>query len=259
MSTLALTGVLTDASGTSYKFSGTLDQVAQVPPVVTAPVKTPPVENPSGASIPLSSDDARFANNSNASSTRVPDGGALTNKSITDTGVTASIVTGNGATIQNCRVNSREAVRIGGGGSFLIDGCYLEATGSGDDHADVIQTYSPGSRGTLAIRNTAIVSHNTAATAGLFVADNWTGTIDLENVVVWGGPYGVRIHPDVGGDNIIRFKNVFVVGPFMYDGIWVDDRSFGGHKNIIDLWENVREATIVNGQIVLGDLIPQPF
>src|SRR6185312_13978293 len=179
--TLALTGVLTDASGASYKFTGTLDQVV-TPPVVVPPVTPPPA---APATIPLSYNDARFAANASAMSTRVADGGTLANTSITDTGATASIVTGNGATVTNCRVNSEECVRIGGAGSFTFDGCYLEATGIGADHADVIQAYAPGKTGTLTIKNTTLRSHNTAATAGLFIADNWTGTIDLQGVVVW--------------------------------------------------------------------------
>lgn len=246
-----------DSAGKSYTVTVSVEPVVVAPP---PPVEPPPPPPAPTSSIPLSWNAAQFASNTSASSTNISNGGTLANKSITDTGSTASIVTGNGATITNCRVNSREAVRIGGGGSFLIDGCYIETTGTGADHADGIQAYSPGSRGVLKITNTTIKSHTSAATAGLFIADNWTGTIDLENVVVWGGPYGVRIHPDTGGDNIVRLKNVFVVGPFGYDGLWIDERVLGGHKNIIQLWDNVREATIdVNGQLVPGNLIPKPF
>lgn len=84
--------------------------------------------------------------------------------------------------LRRCRVKSREAVRIAGGGTFTIDGCWLEAIGIGNDHADCIQCYSPGARGTLHIRNTTIRAYRTSdvtppqmGSQGLFVGDNWTG------------------------------------------------------------------------------------
>lgn len=209
--------------------------------------------------IPLSYNDAQFSGNAVSNAVMVATGGTLSNKSITQTGSIASIVTRDGGTIQNCRVNSRECVRIGGSGSFLIDNCYLEALGVGLDHADVIQAYSPGGRGTLRVSNTAIVTHGVASNVGLFIADNWTGTIDLENVAFIGGGvnYGLRVHPDTGGDNIIKLKNVFFVPPFRYASYLFGDH--GGHKNIIQLWDNVRNATIANGVLAPSSIIPKPF
>ena len=156
----------------------------------------PPIEPPSETgSIPLTWNDARFSGCTTSNSVTVQNGATLSSKSITDTGHTASIILGSGgATVRTCRVNSRESVRVGASGTFNIDNCYLEATGQGDDHADTVQHYSPGSRGTVRVTNTSIVAHNTAATAGFFVADNWTGTFELTNVVIQGGPYGCRIH-----------------------------------------------------------------
>ncbi len=249
------------AKATDGKYYDLSFIMTEVQPIVvpepTTPVPEVPVtETVTPTTIPLSYNDSRFSGNATASSTRIANGGTLSNKSITDTGNTASIVTGDGATIKNCRVNSRESVRIGGSGTFTIDGCWLEAKGSGDDHADVIQAYSPGSKGALKVRNTTIRAYNQAATAGLFIADNWTGTIDLENVIFWGGPFGLRVHPDVGGDNTIRLKNVYFVGPFGYDPILFSNA--GGHVNKIELWENVRSATIVNGKLIPGDVIPKP-
>lgn len=209
--------------------------------------------------IPLRFDDPRFTSNAVSRALKLLPNGAVNNKSITDTGLTASIVTGDGGTIRNCRVNSRECVRIGGSGAFLIDNCYLEALGVELDHADVIQAYSPGSRGTLKVSNTAIVTHDVAANAGLFIADNWTGTIDLENVAFIGGGvnYGLRVHPDVGGDNVVRLKNVFFVPPFRYGPFLLGNVS--GRRNIIEIWENVYMATIRNGQLSLGAMLPKPF
>jgi hypothetical protein len=96
--------------------------------------------------------------------------------------------------LRRCRVKSREAVRIAGGGTFSIDGCWLEAIGIGNDHADCIQCYSPGDTGTLHIKNTTIRAYRTSdvtppqiGSQGLFVADNWTGAVICENVVFWRG------------------------------------------------------------------------
>ena len=209
--------------------------------------------------IPLSFNDARFGGNAASDPVTIAAGGTLGNKSITQTGNIASIVTRDGAIIQTCRVNSRECVRIGGSGSFQVDNCYLEALGVGSDHADVIQAYSPGGRGTLRVSNTAIVTHGVAANVGMFIADNWTGTIDLENVAFVGGGvnYGLRVHPDTGGDNIIKLKNVFFVPPFRYAPYLFG--NYGGRKNFIQLWDNVCNATIVNGALVPSSVMPKPF
>jgi hypothetical protein len=209
--------------------------------------------------IPLVYDDIRFDGNAVSNALRLSPGGAASKKSITQTGSVASIVTSDGATIRNCRISSRECVRIGGSGSFLIDNCYLEALGVEPDHADVIQAYSPGSRGTLKVSNTGIVTHGVAANVGLFIADNWTGTIDLENVAFVGGGvnFGLRIHPDAGGDNIIKLRNVFFIPPFRYAPYLFG--NVGHRKNIIELWENVRMATIENGKLALGPALPKPF
>jgi hypothetical protein len=209
----------------------------------------------SAGSIPLNYNDSRFSGNATSNSVTVS-GGTLSKKSITDTGSTASVVINNSAIIDTCRVNSREAVRIAGSGADIRN-CYLEATGSGADHADVIQTYSPGERGSIIkIKDTAIVAHNTAATAGLFVADNFGCSVTMDNVLFWGGPYGCRIHADPGCTVNVSAKDVFFVGPFAY-GATLINKVGTGILNIV-LWENVRNATIVNGVIVPGTAIARP-
>jgi hypothetical protein len=240
-------------------FIRSIGAVSMLPPAVWSQQASYRVSDSTPA-VPLSYDDARFRGNAASDVVTIAAGGALSNKSITETGSTASIVmTRGGGIVQTCRVNSEECVRIGGSGSFLIDNCYLEALGVGSDHADVIQAYAPGGRGTLRVSNTAIVTHSVASNVGLFIADNWTGTIDLENVAFIGGGvnYGLRVHPDSGGDNIIKLKNVFFVPPFRYAPYLFGD--YGGHKNIIQLWDNVHNATIVNGALVPGSVIPKPF
>jgi hypothetical protein len=222
--------------------------------ITEPPPIEPPPEGETGT-IPLTWDDQSFSDNSNSNSVTVAKGATVANKSITDTGHTASIIS-QGGTIDTCRVNSREGVRVASGGTHTIVDSYLEAKGTGDDHADTIQAYAPGSRGTIAVSNTSIVAHTTAATAGLFVADDWTGTIELTDVVFQGGPFGLRVHPDYGGDNILKLRNVFFVEPFGYHPY--EFGNYGGHRNIFEVWENVRYATIVNGKLVPGNEIPKP-
>ena len=204
---------------------------------------------------PLSWNDPIFNGVTTSSSITVKDGGSVSYKSITDTGSTASIVGQGSFTLDHVRINSREGVRIGGDGDMVINNSYIETTGVGSDHADGIQAYSPGSSGNLTITNTTIVSHNNAATAGLFIADNYGGTVTLNNVVFEGGPYALRIHAD-SQDVTVALKDVYFVGPFGYDPFLIGE--YGGDIHITQ-WENVRYATIVNGELVPGALIPSPF
>ena len=92
---------------------------------------------------------------------------------------------------------------------------------------------------------------------GLFVADNWTGTVICENVVFWGaGSYACNIFPDTGGDTHISFKDVYFVGPFQYGPYNIHDA--GGHRIIVDQWDRVLNATVVDGRIVAGSPIAPP-
>ena len=206
--------------------------------------------------IPLVFDDPVFSGAEDSGFVILRDGGSLVGRSIRVKGPAASILCHGTCTIDKVRVVSPEAVRIADKGTFIINGSYLEAIGSGNDHADVIQTYSPGDCGTISISNTSIVAHNIAATAGMFVSDNWTGSINLRNVVFNGGPYGLRIKSGIGGDNVITAKDVYFVKPFMFRPLMLQDE--GGHRNIIIQWENVRYATIVDGRLVPGNPIPCP-
>ena len=51
-------------------------------------------------------------------------------------------------------------------------------------------------------------------------------------------------------------RNVYFVGPFGYGPYLFSDVA--GHRNIFELWENVCNATIVNGKLVPGTPIPKP-
>jgi hypothetical protein len=206
--------------------------------------------------IPLSFDDPMFAGIVASGPVVIPNGGTLSNRSIDDLNGDTSIVARGAATVNKCRVGSREAFRVGGSGLVSINGCWLEAQGISGDHADVIQAYAPGSTGTIQVVNSTLRAYNNNATAGLFVADNWTGTVRLENVVFWGGPYGLRLHSDVGGDLHIYLKDVFFVGPFGFAPHLITGEN--GTQAIIEQWDNVRQATIVNGVLVPGALMPRP-
>jgi hypothetical protein len=201
---------------------------------------------------PLSFNDARFSNATSLNQTMtVSDGGSVTDKSIQEYSGNPTITCSGSCTLTRVRVDSRECIR-GVQGDIVITDSYLEATGAANDHADVIQTYSPGSNGAITLRNTSIVAHNNDATAGIFVADNWKpDLVDLENVMFQSGPYGLRLHADGYNNAHLRMKNVCFVGPFGYDMFIID--GF-----IIDEWTNVNECVIQNGQLVIIQAIPHP-
>ena len=142
-------------------------------------------------------------------------------------------------------------MRIGGSGDITISNSYIETTGQGSDHADGIQAYAPGSTGNVTITNTMIVSHNTAATAGMFIADGYSGTFTFDNVVFQGGPYGLRIAADAD-DIYVSMKDVYFIGTkFLFEEVNADIH--------FTHWENVRSATIVNGELVPGPLLSPPW
>jgi hypothetical protein len=205
--------------------------------------------------IPLTWNDPMFSGVTDSGSVTLQNGGTLSYKSITATGDTASVVGTGAFTLDHVRISSREAVRIGGDGDVVISNSYLDAEGQGADHADTIQAYAPGSTGNVTITNTTIVAHNHDATAGMFIADGYDGSLTFDNVVFQGGPYGLRIAAD-GGDITVSLKDVYFVGPFAYDELLFQEVNSDIH---ITQWENVRYATIVNGELVPGALISPPL
>jgi len=88
----------------------------------------------------------------------------------------------------NTRYRGREGPRVSGS-NVLIDGCYIEVHGTGDDHADGIQGYKGGSQGNaknIVIRNTKVVMTTGALNCGIFFADMLGADLTLENVYVDG-------------------------------------------------------------------------
>jgi hypothetical protein len=224
-----------------------------------------PLERTESSGFPLSFDDPIFAGvNTRNIPIKLSNGQALLDTSIHLPANDLTVVCVGNNLLKRCRVKSREAVRIGGGGTFTIESCWFEAIGIGNDHADCIQCYAPGAVGILNIKNTTIRAYRSSdvtppqiGSQGLFVADNWTGTVICENVVFWGaGNYACQIFPDTGGDIHISFQNVFFVGPFEYGSHNI--HGAGGHRIIVDRWDNVRNATIIGGAVVAGSPIASP-
>lgn len=236
----------------SHSAGGSTEEGSSLPlPPHPTPTTSPPIQSQSDGP-PLSFDDVRFANiASRTTPISIANGGSLTGMSIVEGSGDPTIVCQGSCTLTGVRVDSRECIRAVKG-NLVISDSYLEATGDGDDHADVIQAYGPGNNGTLTLRNTSIVAHNTAATAGIFVADSWKpDLIDLENVMFSGGPFGLRLHADGYANAHLRMKNVCFVGPFLYNRMLIE--GF-----IIDEWTNVNDCVIQNGQLVVTKAIPRP-
>ncbi|MGY3604052.1 MULTISPECIES: Ig-like domain-containing protein [unclassified Bradyrhizobium] len=211
------------------------------------------------ATIPLSWNDPLFSGLTNSSATVVQNGGTLSGFSTTDSGSIASVLLTGSANVDNIRVNSREGVRIGGSGDVTINDSYLQSAGVGSDHADTIQTYvGGGGKGNVTITNSTVVASLSSQNSGMFVADGYYGTFTFNNVVFEGGPVGLKIYADAGAghDDYVALSNVYFVGPFQYDPFLFKEVSAKIH---ITQWDNVRYASIVNGQLVPGDLIPPPF
>jgi 20S proteasome alpha/beta subunit len=215
--------------------------------------------------MPLSWNDSLFSDNTNSGFVNMANPGTISNTSITNAGGASVAVgvryTGSGSfTLNDVRMQGTEGVDIFGSGDVYINNSYIDTTGQAGDHADGIQIYAPGTSGNLTVTNTTIVSHNQNATAGVFIADGHSGTFTFDNVVINGGPYGLRIAADAGAghDDYVALKDVyFISNSFGYAPILFEEVNAQIH---ITQWDNVRWATIVNGQLIPGDLIapPQP-
>src|SRR5687768_9872266 len=241
--------VFTDDSGKKYAVAMT--EMAAVPVVVATPEPAPapaPVMAPTRA-IPLTQVAPQFRGNTSSGPTNVASGATLLNKTIVASAPdwqSAAVVLNPGGTIKNCVIKSNEAVRIGGNGTFVIDGCWLSAEANTEGaHADTVQVYDPGCVVDVTVRNSLIEAFTHDATAGFFAADDAGGKFTFENVVFKGGPFGLRLCSDK--PMTVNLKDVYCVGPFAYDALFLQKVN---HPFVIERWENVREATIVNGVLV---------
>lgn len=220
------------------------------PPVITmidGQAVTAPA--PTGAVVPLSWSDPVFSSVAGSGPVNLSASTVLSNLSIIDSSGNPSVNFNGGGTINNVRMQTREGPRCMSG-NMNINWTWIDVYKVGDDHADGLQCYAPGSTGTVTVKNTTFYARGGAHTA-YFSADSWKGAHVFENVLFWGdgtASFGLRLNVD--GGSSVRMKNVYFV------------KGSVGIPYQIDIpiaqWENVRWATVQSGKLVPGDLIPQP-
>lgn len=227
-----------------------------------------------GSLIPMAWNDPRFTANTPGDSGPFQSG-ALVNNDWNETptypnGDQCFTWNGDGADVLDmslCRVDWREGPRVGAGTTprarFNVDQCFINCVGMTGDHADGIQAYNPGGQALLNITNTCFRSYSASealsvygagfvASDALFWADGFQGEVRMTNVLIWGGRAGMQIYSD--GTTSIAFDHVyFVPSP----GGW-DDFPYDMTPGIATKWTEVRAATIVNGVIIPGALLPPP-
>lgn len=247
----------------------------------------------SGGVIPLAFNDARFAANTAGSTANVSATTTYANKTWDDSPLYNTPPdwdseapfnwTGSGTTfnLSLSRMKWREGFRAScdAGAVLNMSECYIECVGrdmqafgaTRPDHTDCFQVYSPGGSGIVNISKTcfrtytdqealALYGGNFIGGAGLLWADDFQGQLNLTDVVFWGGRTGIELYADVG-ITTIRFNNVYFV-PSAQPWAGGDDIIMGVPGTTASLviaeWNNVREATIVNGVLIPGALIAEP-
>lgn len=248
-----------------------------------------------GGTIPLAFNDSRFAANTPGSTADVTATTTYANKTWDDSPLYNTPPdwdseapfdwNGSGTTfnISKCRWKWREGFRAGCDANAILNmsECYIECVGRDmtafgaprADHSDCFQVYSVGGSGVLNVSKTcfrgysdeealALYGGNFIGSAGLMYADDFQGQLNLTDVVFWGGTKAIELYADVGVTTL-RFNNVYFVPSAQ---VWP---SAGGNPVIMAVpgatasliiaeWNNVRAATIVNGVLVPGALIPEP-
>ncbi len=227
---------------------------ATAPSPATEPINSTAPLAPSGA-IPLSWDDPVFASVvERTSRISVSSGGTASNLSIVEQSGLPSLTAQGSVTVDKVRIRSREGYR-GVKGEQYLSNMFIEAHGISSDHADGLQMYSPGSTGRITLKNSTLKASG-QMNAAYWSANDWKGAHVLENVLLRGGTYSLKINGD--GGSSMSLKNVFFEkGSSMYGPM-----NFTRVNNVLPAivrWENVRYASIVNGKLVPGDLIPQPY
>lgn len=232
-------------------------RIAATGHVVVVPTQTSdatPDPTPSSAAVPLSFNDPVYANvTSGATRITLSPDSSRTDLSIVENSGDPTITCRGSCSLTRVRIQSREGVRCVSG-DINLTWVYITATGVGDDHADGVQCYAPGSTGTVTVKNSTFKMAG-ATTAGYFSADDWRGSHVFENVLFEGGNHGLRIPAD--GGSSVSLKNVyFVRGSFRY-GAFLFDVVKGRRINIAQ-WENVRWARWRGDQLVLEEFIRRP-
>ncbi len=244
------------------------------------------------STIPLSFNDARFASNTAGSTANVSGNTTYANKTWDDSPLFNTppnwdseapfdwVASGTTFNISKSRWKWREGFRAGCDNNAILNmsECYIECVGrdmtafgaTRPDHSDCFQAYSPGGSGVFNISKTcfraytdeeafALYGGNFIGSAALMYADDFQGELNLTDVLFWGGQKGIEFYADVG-TSTVRFNNVYFVPS---SNPWPGNKIIMGVPGataqlIIAEWNNVREATIVNGAIVPGALIPEP-
>lgn len=173
------------------------------------------------------------------------------------TGAPAAIDIGSTGSMRRCRIRANEGIRVSDG-ARLIEGCFVEVTAT-STHSDSLQAYNPGATGTITLRNSwlcNIPGTHEAGNAAYWSAADWRGNHILENVLLSGGGFNLRI-PGDGGTSMSLTNVFFEEGTGVLGTLWFPEVN--GRRCRIDKWENVRFARIVNGSLVLGAFIPKPY
>jgi hypothetical protein len=209
---------------------------------------------PPPAHIPLSWNDPIFKSARNSGRVVLSSGQSASKLSIVEQSGEPSITCFDSCTLDHIRIKSREGYR-GVSGDQYLSMMYVEVRGIGDDHADGLQMYSPGATGRITVKNSTLKVSG-AANSAYFSADNWKGSHVLENVLLSGGGFTLRVSGD--GGSSVSLKNVYIEkGSYAYGAILFN--VVNGQRPAITRWENVRYVTIENGKLVMGDEIKRPY
>jgi hypothetical protein len=118
-------------------------------------------------------------------------------------------------TCRRCDVhNFVDGIRSSGQGMTIEDSWIHDLYLGPGDHNDGIQRYNPG------VTTNDVIRHNRidcvgCTTSAIFYADDWRGTLTLDNNLLSGGGYTFRIHESgtaVVTNNVV-VKNSYAYGP----------------------------------------------
>jgi hypothetical protein len=140
-------------------------------------------------------------------------------------------------TARRVRMRGREGIRLCAPGNVLVEDFYIEAFGSGSDHADGVQSYGGSGMANVVLRRGNIIVGG-AANSGIFLADNSNVSLTLEHVRVDAttAPNGALFFANAPGDtgcHSLSLSDVLVNPSVRFVGI-----ANGGCT--ILKWENVR-------------------
>ncbi|MFZ1735838.1 MAG: fibronectin type III domain-containing protein [Candidatus Moraniibacteriota bacterium] len=157
--------------------------------------------------------------------------------------------------MDHVRINSREGVRCASG-NITIDHSWIENQGLTGDYSDGLQCYSSALSGVVTVTNTTFYIHPNSHTS-YFSADDWRREYHFQKVLFWGtgGQFGLRIPYD--GGSKVYLNDVYFVNNYANVAIQFD--AVSGQNLQIAQWDNVRWATVSNGVLVPGSLIPCPM